>query len=329
MKPQTFRDLMRMVHGFEAAKILLVANDLDLFCQLGEGRTADELANSLDVDARALALVLNALAALKVLEKEGELFRNTMFSARYLAGEDHRGHILRHVHHCWDSWNDLAGVLRRGAPDRARETLMLHDEEAWNRDFIRGMDDVTRDLAPQVVPQLDLSGARTLLDVGGGPGTYARLFLETFSQLEAVTIFDLPLTLKVARERLQDFPRKEDVRLLEGDFDRDALGCGYDAVWISQVFHAQDEAGCRMLIDKSWQALNSGGQLIVHEFLLDETKTAPLTAALFAVHMLVMTDGGRSYSGQEVAGWLKARGFVAVEVKSVSDDTGVVRGLKP
>lgn len=329
MKPQTFRDLMRLIHGFEAAKIILVANDLDLFRALGDGATASDLAGRLEVDARALGLVLNALVALKLLDKEDGVYRNAPVSERYLAGEGYRGHILRHLHHCWDSWNDLAGVLKRGAPDRARESVILHDEEEWNRDFIRGMDDVTRDLAPQVVPQLDLAGARTLLDVGGGPGTYARAFLEAFPQLESVTILDLPFALRVAMERLEDFARRADVDLVEGDFDHVDLGTDFDAVWISQVFHAQDEDGCRMLIDKAWAALNSGGRLIIHEFLLEQDRAAPLAAALFAVHMLVMTDGGRGYSGEEIAAWMQARGFTGVEIRRVSDDTGVVSGLKP
>ena len=67
---------------------------------------------------------------------------------------------------------------------------------------------------------------------------------------------------------------------------------------------------------------------MIHEFLLDDQLTAPLTAALFAVHMLVMTENGRAYSGTEIKGWLEAAGFTEVEVCKVSDDTGVVEGRK-
>jgi hypothetical protein len=58
MKPENFRDLMRLVHGFEAAKILLVANDLGLFRQLDRARRAAEVAGELKVDARALELLM-------------------------------------------------------------------------------------------------------------------------------------------------------------------------------------------------------------------------------------------------------------------------------
>lgn len=328
MQPQSFRDLMRLVHGFESAKIFLVANDLDLFRRLTTERSAADLAVELGVNGRALELLMNALAALGVLEKGAAGFRNAPVAAAWLSGHHYRGHIFRHIHHCWESWNDLAGVVRRGGPELVREAVILHDREEWNRDFIRGMDDVTMELAPQVVAQLELGTARRLLDIGGGPGTYARAFLTAHPQLAEVTVFDLPSALAVAAECLEGCARRADVQLVAGDFQHDPLGHGFDAIWISQVLHSQDEAGCIALLGKAARALHPGGTLMVHEFLLDDSCTQPLTAALFAVHMLVMTAGGRAYSGSEIAGWMRDCGLVAVEVRKVSDDTGVVLGRK-
>lgn len=329
MKPENFRDLMRLVHGFEAAKIFLVANDLGLFRHLEQRRTAADLAGELGVDSRALELLMNALAALGLLEKGGDLFGNAPVAAEFLAGSSYRGHIFRHIHHCWESWNDLAGVVRRGGPELVRESVILHDQQEWNRDFIRGMDDVTRELAPLVAAQLDLAGAQRLLDIGGGPGTYARAFLDAHSHLAEVTVFDLPFALAVAAERLEGFGRRGDVRLVAGDFHNDQLGAGFDVVWISQVLHSQSEDGCRTLLAKAVQALAPGGKLLVHEFLLDDSRVRPLAATLFAVHMLVMTAGGRAYAGSEIAGWMQACGLVDIEILKVSDDTGVVMGQKP
>ncbi len=328
MNPENFRDLMRLVHGFEAAKILLVANDLKLFCSLETPRRADEVADELAVDRRALELLMNALAAMGLLEKSEQGFRNAQVASRYLADSGYRGHIFSHIHHCWESWNDLAGVLRRGGPDLVREAVILHDQAEWNRSFIRGMDDVTCELAPQVVAQLELGGASRLLDIGGGPGTYARAFLDGHPSLAEVTIFDLPLALEVAAERLEGFPRRADVTLMAGNFNHDPFGGGYDVIWISQVLHSLDEAGCQALLAKAAAALNPGGQLFVHEFLVEESGTAPLHAALFAVHMLVMTSGGRTYRAGEIGAWLAEAGLGSIDSRRVSDDTGVVSGCR-
>ena len=119
------------------------------------------------------------------------------------------------------------------------------------------------------------------------------------------------------------------VALCPGSFHDRVLPAGNDAIWLSQILHSQDEAGCRQLIENSFTALNPGGRLLVHEFLLDGTKTAPTTAAIFAVHMLVMTEGGRAYSEDEIAGWMTDAGFTDITVRRVSPDTAVVDGRKP
>ncbi len=330
MKIDSFQDLMRLASGFQQSKILFTAVDLDLFSHLQKPAPVAAVAGDLKVDARALELLMNALVAMGLLEKNRDLFGNGPLAAQLLvAGEGYRGSILRHIHHCWDAWSRLPLVVREGQPPNCDEDKALGSSEEWTRDFIRGMDDVTRDLAPQVVRQLDLGEARVLIDVGGGPGTYAAAFLEAHPQLERVVIFDLPGALGIGREKLAAKGLLDRVTLVEGDFHRDGLGNGACAIWLSQVLHSQDEAGCRMLIDKSWHALRPGGQLLIHEFLLDDSRTAPLRAAVFAVHMLAMTQGGRSYSGGELAAWMAERGFHGLEVCKVSEETGMVRGTRP
>lgn len=330
MPIESFRDLLRLAHGFESAKVFFTAVDLDLFSRLEEGREAADLACELGVDGRALALLLNALTATGLLEKAGDRYRNAPVASEFLVqGRNYRGSIFRHIHHCWQAWSDLPQVLRAGHPAAPREAAILGEREDWTRDFIRGMDDVTRELAPQVAGQLELGDARVLLDVGGGPGTYAAAFLAAHPTLREVRLFDLPQALSVGRERLAARGLLDRVRLVEGDFYVNELGSGADVVWVSQVFHSQDEEGCRMLVEKAWRALNPGGMLAVHEFLLDAGKTTPMTAALFAVHMLVMTEGGRTYSGEEIGAWMTEQGFVRPEIRRVSEETAVVLARKP
>jgi ubiquinone/menaquinone biosynthesis C-methylase UbiE len=330
MAIDSFRDLLRLAHGFELAKVFFTANDLDFFSRLGEGREPFDLAFELGVDGRALGLLLNALTAMGLLEKVGDRFRNAPVANEFLVrNQNYRGSIFRHIHHCWEAWTELPQVLRSGHPVAPKEADILGAREEWTRDFIRGMDDVTRELAPQVARQLDFGGARVLLDVGGGPGTYAAAFLAAHPGLQEVRLFDLPGALAVGRERLAARGVLDKVRLIEGDFCVNELDSGVDVVWISQVFHSRDAEGCRMLVEKAWRALNPGGLLAVHEFLLDEGKTTPLSAALFAVHMLVMTEGGRTYSGGEISAWMEEVGFVCPETRRVSEETAVVLARKP
>ena len=327
----SFRDIQRLAGGFQASKIFLTANDLGLFTAIGdEGRSAAELAETLQVNPRALGLLLNALAAIGLLSREGDLFVNHPVVYEHLGDlETYRGAIFRHIHHCWEAWNHLPEVVRTGRPDFIAEENALGDDDEWTRDFIRGMNDVTKELAPHVVPQLGLEEARVLLDVGGGPGTYAAAFQQAWPNLTEVMIFDLPESLAIGREHLQQWGLADRVSFHPGDFHAVPLPSGADAIWLSQVLHSQNEAGCRSLIGKMFAALNPGGRLLIHEFLLNDDLVSPPLAAIFAVHMLVMTDGGRTYSGAELGAWMREVGFVDVEILKVSDDTAVVAARKP
>ena len=142
-------------------------------------------------------------------------------------------------------------------------------------------------------------------------------------------MFDLPDALAIGRQNLEKWGLPDKISYHPGNFDDTPLPAGNDAIWLSQVLHSQDEKGCKELIDKAFAALNSGGKLMVHEFLLDDNKTSPVMASIFAVHMLVMTEGGRTYSGAELSAWMQEVGFSDITVERVSDDTAVVTGHKP
>jgi len=324
----TFKDLMRLSHGFQAARVFLSAVELDLFTALQNGGTVSQLAEQRHLSPRPLTLTLNALVAMGLLHHENGMYRNApIVEENLVMGKGgYRGHIFRHISHCWPAWSSLSDVL--AGKEQAPERDSLGQGDVRNRDFILGMENVTRELAPYVVDTLALENPAVLLDVGGGPGTYAEAFLRRYPSLKEVRVFDLPETVALGKENLGDRGQQAPIRWIAGDFFRDSLGSGTDIVWMSQVFHSLDEAGCRMLIGKAFDALNRNGELIVHEFLLDDDRTGPLRPALFAVHMLVLTGVGRTYSGGELGRWMEEAGFTRVRVEKVSDDTSVVRGIK-
>ena len=327
MNPVNFKDLQRLSHGFQSAKVFLCAVELDLFTHLKEGATALQVAERLHLQERPLLVVLNALVAMGLLRYEQGRYTNAPVAQDNLvAGEGYRGHIFRHIHHCWPAWSSLAEVL--AGKEQAPERDALGQDDIKTRDFILGMENVTRELAPRVAEKLHLDHPGVLLDVGGGPGTYAEAFLQCYPSLREVRIFDLPGAIDVGQKNLADCARPASLRWIKGDFNRDPLGEGADVVWMSQVLHSLDPSGCRMLIGKAHEALNAGGELIVHEFMVQEDRTGPLQATLFAVHMLVMTGVGRTYSAEEIVSWLTDAGFLDVRVQKISDDTSVVRGRK-
>jgi predicted O-methyltransferase YrrM len=310
---------MSMVRGFQVAKMLMVAVDLGVFDFLVEPKNAVETAAWLKADARATGIFLNGLVGLELLDKAGDNFKNSELAARYLVrgSENYRGAIVKHIEHTWDrGWNDLKETVLAGHPPAAEVEKWVDGrpemDEASVRAFIWGMHAIARDLAPTVAAKLDLKNVRRLLDLGGGPATYAITFAQANPALKA-TVFDLPMPIEIARENIAQNGLTDRVDTLAGNFLQDDIGTGYDFIWISQILHSFDEEQSKLIIAKAVAALNPGGTLAIQDFYLNPDGASPTGAAMFGVHMLAVTPRGRAYTHTEVADWMQAAGLTAPE----------------
>jgi predicted O-methyltransferase YrrM len=310
-----FQDLLNLARGFQPAKMLMVAVNLAVFDFLEEPRSAVEAATWLKANARATGIFLNGLAALDLLVKEEDYFRNREMASRFLVRgkEEYRGEIIKHMEHTWDrGWNDLLQTVQVGHPREADPEKWVdakpQRDEKEVRAFICGMDAIARDLAPKVTTALDLKKIKRLLDLGGGPATYAIAFAEAHPRLRA-TVFDLPQPIKIAQEQIAKHGLGERIDTLAGNFLQDDIGRGYDFIWVSQILHSHDEGQCQMIIAKCVQALNAGGTLAIHDFYLNQDGASPRAPAMFGVHMLAVTPRGRAYTWVEVAAWMAAAGL--------------------
>jgi hypothetical protein len=310
-----FDQLMSMARGFQAAKMLMTAVDLAVFDFLEEPRSSVEAAAWLKADDRATAIFLNGLAALGLLTKGVDYFRNAPLASRYLVQgkAEYRGAIIKHMEHTWNrGWNDLKTTVLVGSPQEAEpETWVAAQEErdeAEVRAFIQGMHAIARDLAPNVAAKLDLKGVRQLLDLGGGPATYAMTFAQANPELKA-TVFDLPRPCKIAQKNIAAAGLGGRVGTMPGNFLQDDIGRGYDFIWVSQILHSHTDEQCRQIIGKAVAALNPGGTLAIQDFFLNPDGCTPPAAAMFGVHMLAVTPRGRAYTYGEVAQWMKEAGL--------------------
>lgn len=311
----TFDDLHRLATGFQPAQLLLTALDLGVFDALGaDARSAEHLADELGVDPRATAIACNALVALGALEADPAGYRNAEAARRWLcaASDEDRSSILRHIHATWEDWGALAETWRSGRSLAARKDQHLPSSEEGVRHFILGMENLTRELAPRLAARLPLAACRKILDLGGGPGTYSLAFARQAPTAEVVH-FDLAAPSAVARDFLGGRAGSERIVFRVGDFLADPLGNAYDLVWASQILHMLGEADLQRLLAAIGAATATGGVLAIHEHFLNADKLSPPSAALFGVHMLVATQGGRTYSFEELEQWLPAAGFAPGE----------------
>lgn len=318
-------ELLKLSGGYWSACTLHAAVKLDLFSHAG---TATELAQATGSDCRGVEMLLNALTALGLMVKEGERYSPTHFAVEYLSSSSHRylGYIIMHHHHLMSGWSRLDEAVRSGEPVRRR---VSHDgDESERESFEMGMFNLAMLNAPCVVPRIDLQGRRRLLDLGGGPGTYAIHFCQANPQLTA-TVYDLPTTRPFAERTIDSFGLGDRITFQEGDFISDEIPGGFDVAWLSHILHGEGPEGCAVILQRGVAALEPGGILMVQEFILDNDMDGPLFPALFSLNMLLGTKQGRSYSQGELEEMMSVAGLVSIRRLELTlpNGAGVMAGI--
>jgi hypothetical protein len=332
MNPQPWNpgSILKVSGGYWQTSVLHTAVELDLFTRLGDRRLdAAGLARQINAPEDAMARLLDAATAMGLLAKDARGYTNTPSSRTYLCADSDQylGFIIRHHHHLMASWARLPEAVASGKPVRQPgRTRSYKEREA----FLMGMFNLAMQLAPGMVPKVDLSGRRKLLDLGGGPGTYAIHFCRHNPELTA-TVMDLPTTRPFAEETIGRMGMAQRVAFVSGDYHQDDITGSYDAVWMSHILHSESEEACRLILRKAFACLNPGGVAVIHDFILDDTLDNPLFPALFSLNMLLATENGRSYSHGQLAGLLGTAGFVDIRRIDFtgSDDSGIIQGVKP
>jgi predicted O-methyltransferase YrrM len=287
------------------------------------------VAEQMGAPVDAVSRLLDAVTAMGLLTKDASGYSNTQASRIYLSADSDRyiGYIIRHHHHLVASWARLPEAVVSGKPIR----LPVREKGTAEREaFLMGMFNLAAQLAPLLVPAVDLSGYRKLLDLGGGPGTYAIHFCRHYADLTA-TVMDLPTTRPFAEETIRKLGMEERVAFIPGDYLQDDIPGRYDVVWMSHILHGESAKGCNRIIRKAFQCLNPGGAAVIHEFILDDSLDRPLFPALFSLNMLLGTEDGRAYSQAQLTGMLETAGFADVQRLNFTgpNESGIVRGVKP
>jgi cyclopropane fatty-acyl-phospholipid synthase-like methyltransferase len=160
-----------------------------------------------------------------------------------------------------------------------------------------------------VLPFLNMDPQARLLDVGGGPGTFAVLLAERYPEL-TVDVLDLPAVAAIAVELIAQSGFGDRVHIRPGDAVTDDYGhVQYDAVLFSGVLHQMSPTTIVSMLQRANAALKPGGRVWISDMMLSADKTQPVFSALFSLQMLLTSESGAVFSVEECLGWLQQVGF--------------------
>ena len=312
--PQLIFDLAT---GFMRAKHLFAASELGVFEALGEGpATIDALAARLKIPRRTTRIIADAVTALGLLERHGDEYRNSNLAQAYLSG---RGPVdMRLFIRFWNRlsyrrWLGLEDSIRKGKGVAGEFNFTAEEQKI----FSEGVEAFSAAHAAALAATYDFSRHRRVLDLGGGTGSFLRAILQQYPELQC-TLFELPTASAVARQRLESDPLGRKINMIEGDFLKNVLPKGHDAVLLAHVVHVLVPEQNLQLLRQARQAVTPGARLLMVDFWMDPTHTQPLMGALMAGEFLVVGGNGDVYSVEEGRKWLEQSGWRYVEHKPLS-----------
>ncbi len=325
----TADEILEMGRGFQHSSVLAAGADLDVFRLLYEQpRSAGRLAEEIGANPRATTVLLDCLAAMGLLCKDGERYHLADGIAELLVKPGAPGVLAmtRHMGSCARRWARLSEVVMTGrSPGREPGAKgPKRDLES----FILAMEEISAPVADKVVADLGPPRFEHMLDLGGGPGTWTMAFLRACPSGRA-TLVDLPDVVPISRRRLEEEGFGDRAAAVVRDLDEDELPGGADLAFAGAIIHQYDRAENREFYRKIHRALLPGGTLLIRDVFMDEGRTRPLAGALFAINMLTACDGG-TYTFAEMEEDLLEAGFEKVELARRDPGmNGIIRARRP
>jgi len=328
--------IMMLGLGFWGPKTLLSAIEMGLFTELATGPlNAQRLADRLGLHSRSARDFLDALVSLGMLEREGELYRNTAETDMFLVRgkPSYIGGMLEMANErLYPFWGSLTEGLRTGLPQNEIKTggsglfETLYADHERLRLFLGAMTGLSMGASQAIAEKFPWRQYKTVADIGGAQGGLLVQVCLAHPHLVG-TNFDLPVVGPIFEEYVAAHGLSERLSFQPGDFFNKPLPSA-DVITMGHILHDWNLDEKLILLNKAYQALPDGGALIVFEALIDDERRENAFGLLMSLNMLIETPGGFDYTGQECSKWMREAGFRETRVEHLIGPDSMVVGIK-
>lgn len=321
------KDLLGLLRGYQQAVFFYQAFRTGIFdCLTTELQSVATLAGKLGFRPERTVFLLDALTAIGLAEKEGDHYRTVPVSSAYLRRDSrfYLGDMLDMDFSAKQSsdWGMLPSWLK-GVSNGGDHSPQAVFQPSFVRAMAQGVlseDSVAR-TADLVSSHSCFATARNLLDLGGGHGLFPLALQKKKPDLR-ITVFDLPQVKEVTEEYAAAFGGE--VHFQGGNFYEDELPANQDIVLAFDILHPVPPSRKEEVFRKVYGALNSGGYLFYKLWFLDESRTKPRRAAIFALKCQITNSQAHVYTAQEAAGMLAKLGFAIEDSLPVGDEASTM-----
>jgi hypothetical protein len=322
--------------AFWPSKTLLSAIEMGVFTELAKGpESFDALSGRLGLHKRSARDFLDALVALGFLSRDGDRYSNTPETDLFLDRRkpSYIGGMLEMANHrLYPFWGTLTEGLRTGLPQNEIKTggpglfESLYADPARLKQFLAAMTGLSRGANLAIARTFPWSDYKTFADIGTAQGDLAAQVALANTHLTGIG-WDLPEVAPTFEDYMEALGLADRVRFQQGDFFKEELPA-VDVVMMGHILHDWDMPTKKMLIRKAFDAIPSGGALIVYESIIDDERKQNAFGLMMSLNMLIETPGGFDYTGADCSSWMRDAGFSSARVEPLVGPDSMVIGIK-
>jgi SAM-dependent methyltransferase len=294
----------------------------------------DSISKSLNIKRRPLDVMLTLFKAYGfIIEKDNKYYLSNI-SDDYLTHQSSFD-LSSYVSSLKDRpiCNEMRKVLLTGKPanwaanKKGKEWAVSMESDDFAESFTAGMNSRGAYLANGLLYAIDLKKYKRILDIGGASGIYSVVLLMNNLNLSAA-VFEKPPVDKLAQYTINKFKLNDRIDVIPGNMFEDDFPGGYDVHFISHVLHDWDLNEVKCILNNSFDNLEPGGIIIIHDAHINDTKTGPVSVAEYSVLLMFLSEG-KCYSTAEMKCILEEIGFKDIQYKPTILNRSIITGIKP
>jgi hypothetical protein len=326
--------------AFQKSKTLLSAVSLELFSHLGDdAMTGAEIGQRLGLHPRAIYDFLDALVAMRFLEREGDgpsgRYSNSVEAAAFLDKKKptYVGGLLEMCDsRLYGFWGDLTEGLTTGKPQSELKVTgksffeELYGDSARLEQFMGAMVGLSAEPSQMLAEQFDFSRYRTVCDVGGATGQLCVALASRHPHLRCVS-YDLPVVAPIAERTIRVAGLSDRVSVASGDFFAEPLPRA-DVITMGHILHDWNLDKKKRLIKAAYDALPDGGAFVVIEALIDDARRENIFGLMMSLSMLIESGDAFDFTGNDFAAWCHETGFRDIAIRPLANSNAVAIAYK-
>jgi len=325
--------LMQFGSAYAPPLIIGAAARNKVFDTLADGpKTVEEVARATGCSIRGLRAIMNALVGLDLLSKERNKYSLTPESEAFLVSNKPgtlAGFFPMNMKRLIPLWLKLDEIVRTGRPAESRN--QEHPGTEFFTELVENIIPASYASAQALADHLKLAAAKQptrVLDVAAGSGIWGIALAQKSPQVR-VTAMDWAGMIPTTKRITQKFGVADRFKFIEGDIGEADFGSGYDIATLGHILHSEGKERSRHLLKKTFGALKPGGTIAIGDWLVNDERTEPLPALIFAVTMLVNTEEGDTFSFKEIKNWLEEAGFKNARTLEAPGPSPLILATKP